>query len=324
MKLSLRYDLRAPEFGVEQAELFQACLDQCEWADELGFDSVSISEHHGSEDGYNPSSLVLAAAIAARTKRIRIRLSALTLPLHDPVRVAEDAAVVDQISRGRLDLIIGAGYVAAEFAMFGKDLADRVRLQTEGIEVLKQAWTGEPFAYRGAMITVRPRPFQQPRPPLILAGASAGAARRAARLADGFEATSPQFEEVYRAECELLSRPASAPRGPAISAMFLHLAEDPDRAWAVIAPHALHEMNSYGRWLAEGSTSAGYFEVSDAAELRDSGAYLILTPNELLARARELGPQGTIGFHPLMGGLPPTEAWASLRLFERDVLPALR
>ncbi|MBO0729751.1 MAG: LLM class flavin-dependent oxidoreductase, partial [Acidimicrobiaceae bacterium] len=304
---------------------FAACLDQCEWADKLGFESVALTEHHGSEDGYNPSPLTLAAAVAARTSRLRIRIAALILPLHDPIRVAEDAAVVDQISRGRLELIIGAGYVAQEFAMFGKDLADRAQAQTEAVEVLKQAWTGEPFAYRGATITVTPRPFQDPRPPLILGGSSGGAARRAARIADGFVPTLPHFAEVYREECRKLGRPEPPPAQPSIPALFVHIAEDPDKAWSEIAPHALHETNSYGAWLAAAGDSPGpYTPFTDADQLRQSGMYLVLTPEELLERARALGPGGAVGFHPLMGGLDPALAWDSLRLFETRVLPALR
>jgi alkanesulfonate monooxygenase SsuD/methylene tetrahydromethanopterin reductase-like flavin-dependent oxidoreductase (luciferase family) len=266
---------------------------------------------------------VLAAAVAARTKRIRIRLTALILPLHDPIRVAEDAAVVDQISRGRLELVIGAGYVAREFSMFGKDLEDRVRLQSEGIEVLKRAWSGEPFEYGGATVTVSPRPYRRPRPPLILGGSSPGAARRAARIADGFEATMPEFEEVYRAECARLGVHPSPPRRPSLPAMFVHVANDPEAAWAQIAPHALHEMNSYGKWLAEAGTPAPYHSVADVDGLRASGAYLVVTPDSLVERALALGPDGAIGFHPLMGGLDPDLAWSSLRLFESEVLPRL-
>ena len=320
----LRYDIRAPQLGTSQADLFEACLDQCEWADGLGFDAVGILEHHGSEDGYNPSPFVLAGAVAARTKRIRIRLTALILPLHDPVRAAEDAAVVDQISRGRLELVIGAGYVGREFAMFGKELADRVRLQTEGIEVLKRAWTGEPFEYRGSTMTVTPRPFRRPRPPIALGGSSPGAARRAARIADGFEATMPQFELLYREECARLGVEASPPRPPGLPAMFVHIAEDPEKAWERIAPHALHETNSYGQWLAEAGISAPYASVPDAAKLRASGAYLVLTPEDFLDKALQLGPEAVLGFHPLMGGLAPDLSWSSLELFEQRVLPRLR
>lgn len=324
MEFSLRYDLRAPSFSRPQADLFDACLDQCEWADQLGFESVNLQEHHGSDDGYNPSPLVLAGAIAARTRRMRIRVVALILPLHDPVRIAEDAAVVDQISRGRLELVIGAGYVDGEFRMFGRDPGQRVRLQIEGVETLKKAWAGEPFERGGQTVAVWPRPFRQPRPPLILGGSSAGAARRAARIADGFEATMPQFEDVYREECARLGLEFPPPPKPRLPAMFVHLADDPDEVWPRIAPHALHEMNAYGKWLSDNDGAAPYHLVEDAEALRASGMYQVLTPEELLRRATELGPGGVLNFHPLMGGLDPDLAWSSLELFETRVLPGLR
>ena len=108
MQLSLKFDLRAPAFGADPADLYAAALDMCAWADAAGFDCVRFLEHHGSDDRYCPSPLVMAAAAAARTRRVRIRVRALILPLHDPVRIAEDAAVVDVISRGRLELVIDA------------------------------------------------------------------------------------------------------------------------------------------------------------------------------------------------------------------------
>ncbi len=305
MEFSLRYDLRAPSFARAQADLFEACLDQCQWADEVGFDSVGLQEHHGSEDGYNPSPFALSAAIAARTKRIRIRIAALILPLHDPIRVAEDAAVVDQISRGRLELIVGAGYVRREFEMFDKRLDDRVRLQSEGIETLRQAWTGDPFERHGTTVRVTPRPFRPSGPPLFMGGSSAGAAKRAARIADGFEATMPEFDEIYRQECISLGRPAPPPRRPSLPAMFVHLALDPDAAWSQIAPHALHEMNSYGKWIAENDSVAAYHQVDDADGLRASGLYLVLTPGGVPQPSTGVGTARRAAFPPVDGRAGP-------------------
>ncbi len=238
MQLSLKFDLRAPAFGTDPADLYAAALDMCAWADAAGFDCVRFLEHHGSDDRYCPSPLVMAAAAAARSRRVRIRVRALILPLHDPVRIAEDAAVVDVISRGRLELVIAAGYVAAEFAMFGRRLADRPRLVEEGVEVLKQAWTGEPFAYQGRPAVVALRPHRRPRPPIVLGGSSPAAARRAARIADGFEPTSRPLYDVYTAECARLGirpgpPPPLAPRG-----QFLYVSEDPERLWRELGPAA--------------------------------------------------------------------------------------
>jgi len=183
--IGLRYDLRAPSFGsVTHAELYAACLDQCAWADRHGLDFVVLSEHHGVEDGYLPAPITLAAAIAGRTKSIRINIAAVLVPLHDPVRLAEQLAVLDLGSGSRVGLIAGLGYRHEEFAMAGVDRAERGRLLEEYVAVLRQAWTGEPFTWRGRTIRVTPKPAS---PPMILIGGSTEkAARRAARLGCGF------------------------------------------------------------------------------------------------------------------------------------------
>jgi hypothetical protein len=149
MQLGLKYNLRCPEWGTPAPELYGAAIEQAAWADDVGFDSIHLMEHHGSDDGYCPAPIPLAAAIAARTRRILIRIRALVLPLHDPVRVAEDFAVVDVISHGRFELVVAAGYVAREFEMFGRDISNRAQLLEDGIAVLKHAWTGEPFDIQG-------------------------------------------------------------------------------------------------------------------------------------------------------------------------------
>ena len=122
----IRFDLRNPAFaGIEMADRYAAALDMAEWADRLGFAIITLSEHHGSEDGYLPSPLPLAAAIAARTEAATIYVAAMVASFHDPLRLAEDAAIVDLVSRGRLRLVITNGYVAEEFAMFGVPMDER-------------------------------------------------------------------------------------------------------------------------------------------------------------------------------------------------------
>jgi alkanesulfonate monooxygenase SsuD/methylene tetrahydromethanopterin reductase-like flavin-dependent oxidoreductase (luciferase family) len=170
-------------------------------------------------------------------------------------------------------------------------------------------------------VRVTPRPVQQPLP-IWLGGSSAPAARRAARLADGFLASLPEFHEIYRAERRRLGRPDPGPLPPGTGS-FLHVAEDPDAAWRRIAPHAMHEMNAYGAWAAESGAATGYRPIDDPDALRATGAYPVLTPEQLIARCREMGPTGAVLLHPLMGGLDPALAWDSLRLIEKKVLPAL-
>jgi alkanesulfonate monooxygenase SsuD/methylene tetrahydromethanopterin reductase-like flavin-dependent oxidoreductase (luciferase family) len=320
----LRYDLRrAPFEATTSADLVATALDQCEWADRLGFASVTLSEHHGSPDGYLPSPLVFGAAVAARTRNLRLVIAALIAPLHDPIRLAEDIAVLDVVSGGRVIPVVSGGYVESEFRAFGKRLADRARVMEEIVPWLERAWTGEPFEHNGTTVRVMPRPVQRPRPPIFMGGASEAAARRAARHADHFIPTVPEFYEIYREERVKLGKPDPGPLSRT-TGNYLYLAEDPDAAWPKIAPYAMHEMNAYGRWMTEAGATGPYRPIRDPDELRATGQYKIMTPDELIAAAREMSPLDSILFHPLMGGMNPELSWASLRLFEQKVLPALR
>ena len=319
--LGLRYDFRNPPFGgTTMAERYACALEQCEWAESLGFASVILSEHHGVDDGYLPSALTLAAAIAARTTTMRIRIAAVLPSLYHPLRLAEEAAVVDNISNGRLDLVVTNGYVPSEFAMFDEDIANRVKRVTETVKVLRQAFTGEPFEFRGKTVQVTPKPVQQPGVPIWLGAASEGAARRAARIADGLLPSYPQLWDIYRDELVKLGKPDPGPI-PQGTIAYLHITETPDATWDQVAPHALHEMNGYGKWAAESDSATGYSQVTDADALRAMGIYQMLTPTEAVEQIRAAGPHAPVVFHPLMGGLPPGLSWQNLRLFEEKVLP---
>ena len=199
MMFGLRFDLRHPEFSpVSPSERYRACVDMCEWADQRGAFFIGLSEHHGSDDGYLPAPLPLAAAIAARTEQVMINVGALIAPFHDPLRLAEDVAVVDLISGGRLSLIIGGGYVPSEFEMFDVPMSQRARRVTDAVATMRAAWTGEPFEHHERTVTVRPRPTNEGGPMLLLGGTSEAAARRAARIADGFVPSDLGCWEHYR------------------------------------------------------------------------------------------------------------------------------
>jgi len=188
-------------------------------AEEAGFDGVLFGEHHGSPQMRFPQLLVLLAGLAARTRRIRLGTSILLSPLYDPVHLAEAAAVVDNISQGRLILGLGLGYQPEDFAHFGIPMRERVSRFEDGIEVLRRAWTGERFSFHGKRyrydnIEVHPRPVSDPHPPLWLAAWSDAGAARAGRLGDAF-VTDPiqnlgairQFGETYRRSTETAGRP---------------------------------------------------------------------------------------------------------------------
>jgi len=320
----IRFDFRNPAIaGTTMTQRYAAALDIAEWADEHGFVVTILSEHHGSADGYLPSPLTMAAAIAARTKQLRIYIAALVASFHDPLRLAEDIAVVDQISGGRLDLVITNGYVASEFAMFDRSRQERPSRTTELVATLRQAWTGEPFEFRGRTVQVTPPPCQPGGPKLTMGGSTEVAARRAARLGDGYMPSTPELWSFYRDEVIALGRPDPGEYAGA-DTNFIHVAKDPDVGWNDIAPYALHETNAYGEWMAEAGVGAagGYEPCTDADSLRATGQYRVLTP-ETFDEVRAKGPYGFTLLHPMMGGIPPELAWSSLRLIESDVLPAL-
>src|SRR6185437_10259233 len=245
--LSIRFDLRAFPGGASHAELYKTAVDMAEYVDRNGFQAVLISEHHGVSDGYMPSPLVLAAAMAARTETVRFQFLAIIAPLHDPLRLAEDIAVLDNLSKGRVDVAFAGGYVPFEFEMFGKDMKDRGTLTEEAILTMKAAWTGQPFEYRGRKARITPRPYQQPHPPVWMGGSAPPAARRAGRLADHFITHRPELYQIFFDTAKALGKNPLPWREA--SPGFVYVAEDVEAAWQVIGRHAMHETNSYGEWV---------------------------------------------------------------------------
>lgn len=318
-RLVLHFDFRAPDFATAPAAVYAAAIEQTAWGDRKGFAGVVISSHHGCDDNYGPAPLIAASAFAVRTRRIRIA-PVLALPLYHPLQIAEEVAVLDQMSAGRIDLILGAGYRPSEFAMFGQSMQQRGALMDEGLAALRQAWTGEPFEFRGAQVLVRPRPFQRPGPPLIMAGDSAAAARRAARLADSYmPVPGGNTYEIYVQTCRELGK-TPAPIGHQPVSMFLHVTNDPDKSWAELEPYLLHVSNSYHRWLADAGRTQVYKPAKNIQDLKDSGNFLIVTPDECIKLGRGVD---TLMFDPLFGGMPPELGWSSLELAADKVFPAL-
>jgi alkanesulfonate monooxygenase SsuD/methylene tetrahydromethanopterin reductase-like flavin-dependent oxidoreductase (luciferase family) len=322
----MRFDMRAPSWGeASSAELFAAALDMASWGEEQGCAQLVVCEHHASSDGYLPAPLVLASAMAGRTRTTPIQVAALIVPLHDPVELAEQMAVLDLVSGGRVTYVTAVGYRPEEYAMFGQSLKGRGRRMEACIEALRTAWTGEPFAYEGREVRVTPRPLRDGGPTLFMGGNSAVAARRAARLGMGMiaQGDNPSLLEVYQAECRALgNEPGLCIVPPAGIVTSAFVAEDPDRAWSELGPYLLHDAQIYASWLGASNPSATKSLARDVDELRaQQGAYQILTPEEAIANAKQFGLLLT---QPLCGGIPPRLAWPSLELIAAKVLPALR
>jgi alkanesulfonate monooxygenase SsuD/methylene tetrahydromethanopterin reductase-like flavin-dependent oxidoreductase (luciferase family) len=323
MHFGFRFDFRNPDIAeTTMADRYAAALDMVEWADALGCTTVAVSEHHGSPDGYLPSPIPMLAAMAARTSNVRFIIAALIAPFHDPLRLAEDLIVLDNLSRGRIDLIVAGGYVHEEFAMFDVPMKERGRRVTEAVAVLRAAFSGQSFEYRGRTVHITPAPFRPGGPSISLGGSSQPAAERAARIADGFIPSTPEVWTFYRDAVQKLGRPDPGP-SPIGANQVVALAEDPDKGWEQMAPFFLHETNAYGTWQAQDDVASPFHNVEDVDELRTTGQYRVLAPEQFVEE-QKAAPFPYALFHPLCGGMPIELAWSSLHLFENEVLPAFK
>jgi len=317
--------MRSPVWGPATSELYAAALEMSAWADRMGFSTVLLSEHHNTSDGYLPSPIVMAGAVGACTERIEIKISVVLATLMHPLHLAEDLAVADLISRGRLRVTLGAGYRKPEFLAFQVDWKKRPSMMREIVETLRLAWTGEEFDFRGTRVRVLPLPARPGGPPLALAGTSEGSARRAASLDLAYEPLGENFYRAYIDELGRLGKPLPTGRrvdGTSPYPAWIGVAHDPEGYWDQVGRHVLHNVNEYAGY-AQRKELTPFAAVGDPSELLRSGQAKVYTPAELVDAVRAAGPDSVLRFNPLEGGIPPELAWQSLRLFEDEVLPSL-
>jgi alkanesulfonate monooxygenase SsuD/methylene tetrahydromethanopterin reductase-like flavin-dependent oxidoreductase (luciferase family) len=332
MEFGVLYDMRNPrDSGISNVTLYRQTLEHIERMEELGFDTVWLTEHHFIDDDYLPSVLTMAAAVAARTTRVTIGTAVLLLPLHDPIRVAEDAAVVDVLSDGRLRLGLGLGYKLEEFEAFGVDRRARPSLLEEGIEIIRGAWADGPFSHDGrhrqfAGLDVTPKPVQRPGPQIWLAGRAPVPVNRAATVGDGLIVVGGP--DLYRSYHE--AHRASGRSDPARLCIFAftYPTDDPARDEARLGRFASYRMENYAQWYG----SAGDLE-SDRNLLQSAGAAeaggamsFFGTPERVideLKTAEAAGATAALWFATLPGTTPD----ATTPMFEtlaKDVMPAFR
>ena len=184
------------------ANVFSKVLEQSEAAEDLGYDAMWLAEHHFTDYGILPSPAVLGAAIAQRTTRLRIGTACSILPFHDPRRLAEDYALLDVLSNGRLDFGVGRGYQPAEFASFGVSMDEARGRFNEALDIIRGLWTTEGFTYEGQYhsvhdLTLYPRPVHDPHPPIWMAAVSPESFELAAKA--GLQIlTAPQITPLPR------------------------------------------------------------------------------------------------------------------------------
>ena len=312
---TLRFDMRAPSIGASPTELYAAAIEMSAWAETRGCVAAVLCEHHGADDGYLPSPLMLGAAIAARTEQLQLILT-IILPFYDVARLAEDMSVLDHISAGRATYTFGIGYLAKEYDYFGLSLSDRGRLADEKVSLLRRLLAGENVEHDSRRIKVTPPPRMPQGPTMFWGGASLAAARRAGRNGLGLFANGvvPGMKEAYEEACRQHGHEPGfmlLPERDAVTNCFV--ADDVDAAWDEIGKYLLHDAIAYSEWNPDNTVSANMNTATTVDELRASSrTHVILSVDEAKQR---VAAGETFNINPLCGGIPPAIAWPYLKTF---------
>lgn len=192
-----------PPSGKHMGRVIDELVAEAQEAEASGWDGCFLTEHHQQEDGYLPNPLLLAGLVGMKTTHLKVGTCVLLLPLHHPVHVAEDCAVVDLATGGRLVLSVGVGYQPHDFDAFGVSVKERAARTEEAVDIIRRSWTGERFSFEGKHFSyentlITPRPAQKPGPPIWMASWTPIGLRRAGRLADGWIADPVQSLGVIR------------------------------------------------------------------------------------------------------------------------------
>jgi alkanesulfonate monooxygenase SsuD/methylene tetrahydromethanopterin reductase-like flavin-dependent oxidoreductase (luciferase family) len=332
VKFGYQIDFRNPPgSGRSFGELYNEMFRQVERTEELGFDSIWLTEHHLTDDGYLPSLMPMAAAIAARTRRVEIGTYVMLFPFYHPIKLAEDIAVVDVISGGRLRIGVGQAYRAEEFAAFGINKKQRLGRTLEALEILKLASTGERFSFKGRYfdltdVRVLPRPISQPHPELLWGVGAPKGIQRAAEMGLSFATVgAASAVRIYHDALRALGKdPASF---SVVGSRTVYIADSAEEAWNDIERPSLYWAENYGRWLAQHAGT----DISQA---------MIRPDPERLKRVSVLGPPAEVRrrlsriieedkltdliINTQLPGLDPAKAMRSLERFGAEVLPFVK
>jgi len=311
-------------------------------SERMGFDHAWLTEHHFIDDGYSPSLLPIAAAIAARTTRLRIGTFLLLLPLHNPVRVAEDTATVDVISGGRFDLGVGLGYRRGEFDDQGISSTERAARLEEGLAIVRSLLSDEAVTVDGRFTTLRdvrivPPAVQRPHPPIWVGGTVPEAIERVARM--GFHylnGGAAHSSTIYDDALEAHNRD---PRDWRIAAMRpVYVAPSRGEAWEIAARPLHHMASYYWRWVAE---ARGERDPQHAAEnlptveqIIGSQSFdffgedaIVGTPSDAIEQIEDYRSRGRLTdlvCALALPGMAPRDIRSGMELFAHEVIPHFR
>jgi probable F420-dependent oxidoreductase len=322
-----------PAPGTDLPRMVDELIEEAQQAERSGFDSFFVNEHHQEPAGYFPSPFVLLSALAARTSTIRLGTGIIVLPLYHPTRVAEDCAMLDIISKGRLILGVGLGYQEGDFAAFGLKVSDRVSLFEEGVEIVKRAWTEERVNFAGKRYTlsnvmVTPKPVQMPRPPIWAAAVSDEAMKRAGRVADAMLCDSFQLPARLKRRVELYRATAESRGHTPQVVMFREGFCAPTREEA-IRDYEAGLLSTHRYYWRSGSYYQDVKHESDLDLKRISLDRLILgSPEDCIEKIKmwnaAVGADYFLIRFRHSGGPALDKVLASLKLFGSEVIPRFR
>jgi alkanesulfonate monooxygenase SsuD/methylene tetrahydromethanopterin reductase-like flavin-dependent oxidoreductase (luciferase family) len=330
LRFGVAYDFRNPpgRGGLSNAALYAEILDQVALADRLGFDLVWVSEHHFVDDGYLPAFVPVLGALAARTANIRLSTDVALLPFHHPLRLAEDLAVLDNLSGGRIELGVGMGYASHEFEAFGIPRAQRVSRTEEAVAILRQAWSNEPVRFQGKRfqfdgVRVYPKPVQPGGIPLWMAAQSEPGALRAGALELNLlpQGTRAGTIEPWARALRARGRDPGDFRVGIIRPWLV--TDDRERDWPAIRAGEIYKRDLYREWALTSRERVPDF--ADPARIPQT--WITGDADQV---AREIAKfMAEYGFTDLVTwaappGVPPSRMNASLERFAREVMPRLR
>lgn len=323
--------------AVQTSAALTELIEHSVLAEEVGFDSLWLSEHHFAADGYLPSPLVVMAALARETSRIRLSTNVAVAPLYDPIRLAEDCAVLDHLSGRRMMIGLGLGYREMEFEAFGSKQRDRVSRLVQAVTTMRKAWADEQIpvgrSVDGASVRVRPLPLTEGGPPILVGAFAKAGVRRAAELADGWIA--PELAEPAQLIRRIgILRPEAIAR-PFHVVLTMNAFVAPSDAWKTVEPGYELVNRQYRQWMSE-SRDSSRISIETARTQAFSGQsphFVVGTPEEcveqllpwctvLASLADNVTPHITL--RCIFPGISPKRTRESIRLLGEEVIPTLR
>lgn len=323
--------------GADMVRVYNEIVAEAQMAESVGFDSCLVTEHHQQPDGYFPNPLMVAAGVARETTTLKVGTCCALAPLYNPIRLTEDAALLDVISGGRLLLGLGASYVSEDLAAFGVDVDQRSALMEDTVRFLKEAWThdnldfdGEVYHFKNMRVT--PKPVQKPRPPVWLGAWTPGGLRRAGRHGDAWVsdvintlATFKGFAEIYRRSAE---KHGNTPRIAVLRECWV--APSTEQAVEEYAQHVMtshrfyYEAGGYSPLVDPWITELGSIDDFTYDKVA-SDRFLVGSPEQCIAELErwheELGADYFVLRFRHPSGPDHQRALASMKLFGEEVIP---